>query len=187
MPASSLSVGRTFRPRALSRRFFANTASSSRTRPPHVPLSASSEIGRTNLWQMDFKGHFPTASGRCHSLTVLDDHFRYCVGLHACTDERGETVEAQVTTIFRCFGMPGRILCDNAHPGGQPGAETRWTGLTIWLLKLGIRVSHGRAFHPQPKAKTIALHRPLDVEVIQRQTWPDVAACQRRFDPWRQV
>src|SRR5271157_2117369 len=24
------------------------------------------------LWQMDFKGHFPTATGRCHPLTVLD-------------------------------------------------------------------------------------------------------------------
>ena len=28
-----------------------------------------------DLWQMDFKGHFPmTRGGRCHPLTVLDDH-----------------------------------------------------------------------------------------------------------------
>ena len=139
------------------------------------------------LWQMDFKGHFPTASGRCHPLTVLDDHSRYCVGLHACSDERGETVQAHLTTIFRCFGMPERILCDNGPPWGTAGAETKWTGLTIWLLKLGVRVSHGRAFHPQTQGKDERFHRTLDVEVIQRQTWPDVAACQRRFDPWRQI
>ena len=31
-----------------------------------------------DLWQMDFKGHFPlTRGGRCHALTVLDDHSRY--------------------------------------------------------------------------------------------------------------
>jgi transposase InsO family protein len=139
------------------------------------------------LWQMDFKGHFPTASGRCHPLTVLDDHSRYCVGLVACTNERSETVQSHLTTIFRCFGMPERILCDNGPPWGSAGAETKWTGLTIWLLKLGIKVSHGRAFHPQTQGKDERFHRTLNVEVIQRQAWPDVEACQRRFDPWRQV
>jgi transposase InsO family protein len=30
------------------------------------------------LWQMDFKGHVPlSGGGRCHPLTVLDDHSRY--------------------------------------------------------------------------------------------------------------
>jgi len=139
------------------------------------------------LWQMDCKGHCATASGRCHPLTVLDDHSRYCVGLHACTDERGETVQAQLTTIFRCFGMPERILCDNGPPWGTAGAETQWTGLTVWLLKLGIRVSHGRAYHPQTQGKDERFHRTLNVEVIQRQTWSDVAACQRQFDPWRRI
>ena len=30
--------------------------------------------GPNELWQMDFKGHFATVAGRCHPLTVLDDH-----------------------------------------------------------------------------------------------------------------
>ena len=29
------------------------------------------------LWQMDFKGYFETASGRCSPLTLLDDHSRF--------------------------------------------------------------------------------------------------------------
>lgn len=88
-------------------------------------LSRFERDRHNELWQMDFKGHFPTASGRCHPLTVLDDHSRYCVGLHACPDERGETVQAPLTTIFRCFGMPERILCDNGPPWGTAGAETK--------------------------------------------------------------
>ena len=33
-----------------------------------------------DLWQMDFKGHFPLVSGgRCHPLTALDDHSRYAL------------------------------------------------------------------------------------------------------------
>jgi len=27
-----------------------------------------------DLWQMDFKGHFAIEGGRCHPLTILDDH-----------------------------------------------------------------------------------------------------------------
>jgi len=30
------------------------------------------------LWQMDFKGHFPlVGEGRCHALTIVDDHSRF--------------------------------------------------------------------------------------------------------------
>lgn len=35
------------------------------------------EHARPNdLWQMDFKGHFALGEGRCHPLTVVDDHSR---------------------------------------------------------------------------------------------------------------
>src|SRR5262249_24110405 len=139
------------------------------------------------LWQMDFKGHFATATVRCHPLTVLDDHSRYCVGLRACGDERGETVRAELIALFRRFGIPERILCDNGPPWAAAGGEAKWTALAVWLLKLGIGVSHGRALHPQTQGKDERFHRTLDVEVIQRQIWADLRACQRRFDPWRHV
>src|ERR1700712_2890829 len=41
-----------------------------------------------SLWQMDFKGHFPIDTGRCHPLTVLDDHSRFSLVLHAQDNER---------------------------------------------------------------------------------------------------
>ena len=49
-----------------------------------------------DLWQMDFKGHFAMREGRCHPLTVLDDHSRYSLELGACGNERGETVRARL-------------------------------------------------------------------------------------------
>jgi transposase InsO family protein len=55
------------------------------------------------LWQMDFKGHFAHAGGRCHPLTVLDDHSGFAIGLAACENERTETVRAQLTARFRCL------------------------------------------------------------------------------------
>ncbi len=46
-----------------------------------------------DLWQMDFKGHFPYAKGRCHPLTIIDDHSRFSPCLSACTNEKGKTVK----------------------------------------------------------------------------------------------
>ena len=55
-----------------------------------------------DLWQRDFKGHFAlTRGGRCHPLTVLDDHSRYSIGLRACDNERTETVETELIAMFR--------------------------------------------------------------------------------------
>ena len=52
-------------------------------------------------WQMDFKGHFPLlAGGRCHPLTLLDDHSRFCLALEACADERTQTVQGHLPQLF---------------------------------------------------------------------------------------
>ena len=44
-----------------------------------------------DLWQMDFKGHFALTRGRCHPLTVLDDHSRFSLGIEACANEQGQS------------------------------------------------------------------------------------------------
>jgi transposase InsO family protein len=139
------------------------------------------------LWQMDYKGHFPTAAGRCHPLTVVDDHSRYAVGLRACGDEREATVQAALAAIFRRYGLPERMLMDNGSPWGSSDAEHRHTWLSLWLLELGVAVSHGRPYHPQTQGKDERFHRTLMAEVIGRRAFADLAHCQRRFDEWRVV
>jgi len=70
-----------------------------------------------DLWQLDFKGHFPlTTTGRCHPLSVLDDHSRYLLGLTACSDEQDATVRTVLTQLFRRYGLPWHILTDNGPP-----------------------------------------------------------------------
>ncbi len=136
------------------------------------------------LWQMDFKGHFPLSTGRCHPLTVLDDHSRFALGLEACPDETAKTVQQRLTTIFRCYGLPDRMVMDNGSPWGSD-EDHRYTPLTVWLLRLGIAVSHGRPYHPQTQGKDERFHRTLKSEVLQGRTFVDLTQCQRTFDPWR--
>jgi transposase InsO family protein len=138
------------------------------------------------LWQMDFKGHFAMDRGRCHPLTVLDDHSRFAVGLESCGDERGDTVRARLITIFRHYGLPERMVMDNGAPWGADAAHPH-TPLTVWLMHLGIRVSHGRPYHPQTQGKDERFHRTLKAELLQGNTFTDLLACQRAFDHWRSV
>lgn len=137
------------------------------------------------LWQMDFKGHYRLGNGaRCHPLTVLDDHSRYSLCLQACCNEQTETVQQQLTATFRRYGLPERMLMDNGSPWGND-LEHQYTPLTVWLLRLGIGVSHSRPYHPQTQGKDERFHRSLKVEVLAQRVFADFERMQIRFDQWR--
>ena len=139
-----------------------------------------------DLWQMDFKGDFATATQRCYPLTVIDDHSRFALTLEACANEKTETVQKALTMAFRRYGLPWRMTMDNGFPWGvYVGGRCRWTRFTVWLLRLGVRVSHSRPFHPQTQGKDERFHRTLKVELLRNHAWRDLHECQQRFDYWR--
>ena len=139
-----------------------------------------------DLWQMDFKGHFAVALGRCHPLTVLDDHSRYALGLEACDNEQTGTVKERLTKIFRRYGLPRKFLMDNGSPWGSD-RDHPYTPLTVWLLRLGLRVIHSRPYHPQTLGKDERFHRTLGAELLKYCQGLPLAGCQQRFDAWRLV
>ena len=136
------------------------------------------------LWQMDFKGHFAMQDGRCHPLTVLDDHSRFALSVQACANEQGQTVRAILTQVFQRYGLPERMTMDNGPPWGSDRVHVH-TPLTVWLLRLGIGVSHSRPYHPQTQGKDERFHRPLNQELLCRHTFQHLAHCQAHFDRWR--
>jgi transposase InsO family protein len=145
------------------------------------------EAERPNdLWQMDFKGHFAAEAGRCHPLTVLDDHSRFALGLEACGDERRETVRERLTAIFRRYGLPRKMLMDNGPPWGTE-RQADYSVLTVWLLRLGIKVGHSSPYHPQTLGKDERFHRTLEAELLQYCRGLELGVCQQRFEVWRQT
>jgi len=152
----------------------------------HQPFQRFERSAPNELWQMDFKGHFAIDQGRCHPLTVLDDHSRYSLGLIACADQTDATVRAHLTALFRRYGLPEAMLADNGSPWGGSGAQG-YTAFEAWLLRLGIALHHGRPYHPQTQGKDERFHRSLDVEVLQLHRFADLPLCQTAFDTWRQV
>lgn len=139
------------------------------------------------LWQMDFKGHFPLTdpqAGRCYPLTVLDDHSRFAICLKACPGETGDHVMHALTETFRLYGMPERITCDNGNPWGTP-RQNGITKIEVWLMRLGIHVSHSRPMHPQTQGKDERFHRTLKRELLMRSGFNSLPACQLAMDGWR--
>jgi transposase InsO family protein len=137
------------------------------------------------LWQVDFKGHFPLRQGRCYPLCGLDDHSRYNVLLAACADQQARTVQGHLIQAFGLYGLPDGLLWDNGSPWGSGGTE--YTGLDVWLMRLGIGVRHGRPYHPQTQGKEERFNRTLQAEVLVRGGWEDCPEVQLAFDDWRPV
>jgi transposase InsO family protein len=152
----------------------------------HRPLQRFEKAQPNQLWQMDFKGYFALeAGGYCHPLTVLDDHSRFLLALRACPNETYLTVQEQLREIFRCYGLPDCMLMDNGSPWGDD-ADSPYTILTAWLMRLEVRVSHGRPYHPQTQGKDERLHRTLQAELLCQVSLAHLTDCQWHFDQWRE-
>lgn len=141
------------------------------------------------VWQMDFMGHRPlgASSGRIHPWSLLDDHSRFALALAACENQQRELVQDLLTAVFRQYGLPQAILCDNGAPWGLAG-KTGGPGLSrleAWLIRLGIEPWHGRPAHPQTQGKVERFHRTIAREVMDHQSLRTLAEAQTHFDAFR--
>lgn len=136
------------------------------------------------LWQMDFKGHFKLCeTGRCHPLTILDDHSRFSICIKACASENEKSVRQGLENAFRQYGLPEGMTMDNGTP--WRGGQTHLSRITVWLMRLGIKVSHSTPGHPQTQGKIERFHRSLKEEVLKYHQFSDLENAQTRFDEWR--
>lgn len=118
------------------------------------------------LWQMDYKGYFSFPDKtRCYPFTLLDDHSRFSLAVKAFPNERGKSLMLYLETIFREYGLPLQINVDNGNPWGHSG-NTNHTSFSVWLLRLGILVTHSRPKHPQTNGKIERFHRTLKQELL---------------------
>ena len=126
------------------------------------------ERGSPNeLWQVDFKGAVEVDRQKLMPFTVLDDHSRYLLAFKPCVNVTMASAWNVLWEVFGEVGLPEQILCDNAF--GTTGT-LRPAGLSWFdsrLVRLGIRPSHGRPYHPQTQGKVEALHASAERELFQ--------------------
>lgn len=136
------------------------------------------------LWQMDFKGPrgWDTPVG---PLTVIDDHSRYALRLQATGSTQAAPVQRQLRETFQQCGLPEAMLMDHGTPWWNMQSVTGWSWLTVWLMKLGIRLLFSAYRHPQTQGKIERFHGSLE-RARQRRGWPsDPGARQAWLDDFR--
>lgn len=142
-----------------------------------------------DLWQIDFKGYFETDDGaRCDAMTLLDDHSRFNLAIHACKQANTEHVRSALIKAFEHYGLPKRINADNGSPWGTPcRIEHGLSQLSIWLIRQGITVTHSAPYHPQTNGKLERFHRTLKAEVLANRSFANLVEAQFAFDRWRPI
>ncbi len=134
---------------------------------PAIPRVAFTQALEPNdVWTVDFKGWFRTGDGtRCEPLTVRDLSSRVVLGIRLLPDQSDGPVRAYMTRLFCRFGLPRVIRVDNGTPFGGGGA-LGLSRLSVWWLRLGIRVEFIRRAHPEDNGGHEQMHRILKAETL---------------------
>ena len=125
--------------------------------------SPLAECQKSNqVWSADFKGYFHTRDGtRCDPLTITDAHSRYIL---RCQALRGTTgviaIQPLFVATFREYGLPEAMRTDNGSPFASVGLGGL-SALSVWWIRLGIRLERSRPGHPQDNGRHERMHRTL--------------------------
>jgi putative transposase len=146
--------------------------SSSRRRGPRkacVRLHPRLTVARrpNQVWTVDFKGWFYTGNGdRAEPLTVRDLFSRYGLLVGLLPDQRWSRVKGAMARLFRQCGLPEVIRVDNGGPFASTG-PAGLSRLSVWWVRLGIRVEFTRPAHPQDNGSHEQFHRVMKGETIR--------------------
>jgi transposase InsO family protein len=119
-----------------------------------------------DIWSIDYKGQFHMKNGHiCYPLTLSDNFSRFLLGCQALEGPRYVPTRHCLELIFREYGLPRAIRCDNGTPfaGRSVGGLSR---LMIWWILLGIipeRIGKGC---PQENGRHERMHRTLKSDAL---------------------
>src|SRR5579871_4076840 len=144
----------------------------SRGRRRHHFKAEGSSLSRpdqpNDLWCADYKGEFMLADKRyCYPLTITDTTSRYLL----CCEALGTTQEMYAFTVFervfKDFGLPLAIRTDNGIPFASRSAFFGLSKLSVWWLRLGIRIERIKPGNPQQNGRHERMHLTLKKEATR--------------------
>ena len=119
-----------------------------------------------DIWSIDYKGQFYMKNGHiCYPLTLSDNFSRFLLGCQALEGPRYVPTRHCLESIFREYGLPKAIRCDNGTPFASRGIGGL-SRLMIWWILLGIipeRIGKGC---PQENGRHERMHRTLKNDAL---------------------
>lgn len=156
-----------------------------RRRSPH-PTARSLVADKPNaVWTADFKGEFLLGDRvYCYPLTVQDAHSRYLLGCDAFDSTDSHATRRTFERLFCEFGLPQALRTDNGLPFAAAHALHRLSTLSVYFLKMGIRLDRIEPGKPQQNGAHERMHRTLKAETT-RPPEDCLKTQQVRFDAFR--
>lgn len=134
-----------------------------------------------DVWAADFKGQFRLGNREyCYPLTISDDFSRFFLACEAMEHTRGLQVRQVFAAAFLQHGLPKVIRTDNGPPFATVGLKGL-SALSVWWMRLGIRVERIEPGHPEQNGRHERLHRTLKQEAT-RPAAANMLQQQERFD-----
>ena len=134
------------------------------------------------LWCADFKGEFRLGTGRyCYPLTVSDHASRYLLLVEALESTREAPVVTAFQRLFAERGLPVAIRSDNGLPFASPNGLYNLSRLSVWWLRLGIRIERIKPGKPQQNGRHERMHLTLKREAT-RPPGSNILQQQAKFD-----
>ena len=151
-----------------------------RNKAQGTPLSQAP--APNDLWCTDFKGEFKLGNGQyCYPLTATDQASRFLLMCEALQSTKEETAFTAFLRLFEERGLPGAIRSDNGLPFASPNGLYNLSKLSVWWLRLGIKIERIKPGHPQQNGRHERMHLTLKTETTRPASFNSLQQ-QARFD-----
>ena len=151
-----------------------------RNKAQGTPLSQAP--APNDLWCTDFKGEFKLGNGQyCYPLTATDQASRFLLMCEALQSTKEETAFTAFLRLFQERGLPGAIRSDNGLPFASPNGLYNLSKLSVWWLRLGIKIERIKPGHPQQNGRHERMHLTLKTETTRPASFNSLQQ-QARFD-----
>lgn len=139
-----------------------------RKRMPHVNVVLEAPCvtatAPNDVWTVDFKGWWRARNKeRCEPLTVRDAFSRKVLAIVVLDGTKGAAVREVFERLFRRYGVPRAIQCDNGTPFVCVRARGGLSVLSAWWVSLGIELARSRAGCPQDNGGHERMHAELQL------------------------
>lgn len=155
-----------------------------KTKPKLTGTWLSTPQKPNDLWCADFKGEFLLTSRPkkyCYPLTISDSVSRYLIGCEALESVKTSMSFPVFEEAFKEYGLPEAIRTDNGVPFSSSCGLFGWSLLSVWWLRLGIKIERIRPGHPEENGRHERIHRTLKTESTKPSAC-SILQQQERFD-----
>jgi putative transposase len=142
----------------------------------------SNPLEPNTLWCADYKGEFMMGNKEyCYPLTITDYASRYLIACDALQTTKEQFAFTVFENAFKEFGLPNAIRTDNGVPFASPMAIFNLSRLSVWWLRLGIKIELIKPGNPQQNGRHERMHLTLKKQTTKPAA-QNILQQQAKFD-----